>query len=582
MTSPGPRPCLEGASLSAAFPFYLLIDAELRVVGGGQGWSKLGGIPAGPINERFELLWPQRDQITTHDIPTYRREGFHLRLRSLPLKLRGQWVVQDGGALLLCSPEIRSLSLMSVLGLSLEDLAPHDATAELVTLIHTLDVSLQDSQELADRLKRRRKRLRTSMEEARVAQEHAERAFAARHSFLATMSHELRTPINGVLGMARLLEQSELDPEQQDFLDALTRSGSQLLSLVDNILGYARIDSGKLELRPVWIDPRRLAGELVWDAADRAEAKGLSLRYSVCSDAPPKVRIDPRRVAQILERMLSNAVKFTHDGEIELRIEHRDDALRIIVRDTGIGIEPQALPTLCEPFTQADLSHTRRYGGAGLGLSIVSRIVERMGGRLEVESCLGEGSTFTITLPAPARSAFATQVQEEEEETPSNGTPGPNAPDLSSLPPGLRVLVVEDNPVNQKVAEATLRRLGAQVTVANNGLEGVRAVRAHPFDLVLMDCQMPVMDGFEATLKLREGVAPKLPVIALTASVMPEDRERAAQVGMDAFLNKPLNIQEFLRTARDLLAADYSVGAVGDPVSSPVDGSSEVSGVVSG
>jgi signal transduction histidine kinase/ActR/RegA family two-component response regulator/HPt (histidine-containing phosphotransfer) domain-containing protein len=408
-------------------------------------------------------------------------------------------------------------------------------------------------------------------------------ASRAKSQFVANMSHEIRTPMNGVIGMASLLQSTALSPEQRDYVDTIGSSGRALLRIIDDILDFSKIESGHLALESVDVVPRQLVAEVIRLFAPLAKAKGLDLAATVEDGVAHVVRGDPGRLRQALVNLVGNAVKFTEQGRVTVRVrvdaeqpptvlgaavqpgtplgaavEPGAQVVRFAVRDTGIGIPPDALGRLFQPFAQADGSTTRRYGGTGLGLVISKRLVELMGGQLGVMSEPGEGSVFWFTarlerspptaLPPPP----GPDDGPSREVTPANA-PGPlpalsssPAPPIASVTPSRgRLLVAEDNIVNQKVAARILERLGYEVDVAATGDEAVAAVRRQTYAAILMDGQMPHTDGFEATRIIRalEGTR-HTPIIALTASAMTGDRERCLAAGMDDYVPKPIGPEQ--------------------------------------
>jgi signal transduction histidine kinase/CheY-like chemotaxis protein/HPt (histidine-containing phosphotransfer) domain-containing protein len=376
--------------------------------------------------------------------------------------------------------------------------------------------------------------LQGEVEERRAAEQRARAADLAKGEFLANMSHEIRTPMNGVIGMADLLSRAHLPPEQQRQVEAIASSAETLLRLVDDILDLSKIEAGRLEIHETDYVLSEIAEGVVRLLAPRAAAKGLALRLEMAPGLPPGLRGDPTRLRQVLLNLVGNAIKFTLRGYVLLRIEQRAPGwLHFMVRDTGIGISPEDQARLFSAFVQADSSAARQFGGTGLGLAISRHLVELMGGTIGVESTRGQGSTFWFRLPGrPA--GLATQP-----------IPLPAADAI----PGLRALVVEDNPINQQVVQAQLTALGIASDAVTDGLAALEVLAHQRFDVVLMDCQLPGLDGYETTRRLREWEKDRrTPVIAVTAHALRGEREKCLAAGMDGYLAKPFRLED-LRTA---------------------------------
>jgi len=366
----------------------------------------------------------------------------------------------------------------------------------------------------------------------------AEQATLAKSQFLATMSHEIRTPLNGVLGFTDLLQRTELTPAQRQYVDLQGEAGTALLTIINDILDFSRLDAGKVTIAPAPIELRGLIESCVEWFRPAAEKKGLKLAWNLAGDLPIWVKADGPRLQQVLCNLLSNAIKFTRVGGVSVDVRRRDhqpERLVVAVHDSGIGIPADKLDLLFQRFSQIDGSISREFGGTGLGLAITQRLVELMGGEISVSSVLDRGSSFLIALPleiaaAPSRPAQA-----------ADG-------DSVTAHRGIRILVAEDNPVNQKLITAILAEERYQVDLVANGEEAIRAVTGERYDLVLMDVQMPVMDGWQATREIRAlaGPAREVPILALTAHVLPDDVARCSAAGMQGHVAKPILREDLL------------------------------------
>ncbi len=373
-------------------------------------------------------------------------------------------------------------------------------------------------------------------EQLRAARDAALASDRAKSEVLANISHEMRTPLNAILGMCELMTGQGL-PEPHASRARLAHAAVNVLTAtIDDLLDLSKLEAGRMTLDPIPTDAARIFAETFGLIKEQGEAKGLEMRLDIADPFPPLLKVDPLRLRQIVTNLLNNSVKFTEKGSVVLSVSteplgEKEVFLNVSVRDTGIGISPEIQPRLFQPFTQADASTTRRYGGTGLGLAISRRLVEAMGGVIGVESVQDAGSLFWFRAPLPITG-----------EAP-RAEPAPAlAPDLSRL----RVLIVEDNAANRRIALEMLEHLGVKADTAENGLEGLERLEKSPYDIVFMDCSMPVMDGYEATAawRRRESPGARLPIIAMTAYALQGDREKCLAAGMDDYLSKPMRLRD--------------------------------------
>jgi signal transduction histidine kinase/CheY-like chemotaxis protein len=401
--------------------------------------------------------------------------------------------------------------------------------------------AMRAARALVENLEQKAQALEAQAAALEQARQQAEHASLAKSQFLAVTSHEVRTPMNGILGAAELLMGTPLTATQQRYVHTAHRSATALLALIDDVLDLARIEAGKLSLHITSVDLRAVINEALDLARTIARDKPISLRCSVDERLPARIIADPLRLRQLLVNLLHNALKFTASGTVQLDLEVIDEVpdapqLRVSVRDTGIGIAEDKIDSIFGAFTQVDGSSTRRHGGSGLGLTIVKELTALMGGQLHVESRVDEGSRFWIDLP----------LEPAPDEAPQRAPAATPADEAS-----VSVLLVEDDPVNQMVVQEMLKMLGCQVDVVDDGDAGRRAAASCPYDIVFMDCHMPVMDGYAATRAIRDDEqrsGTRTTIVALTADSLASDRERCLQSGMDDFMTKPVSSSQLSAT----------------------------------
>jgi two-component system sensor histidine kinase EvgS len=391
------------------------------------------------------------------------------------------------------------------------------------------------------------------------ARDEAEAATRAKSDFLATISHEIRTPMNGVIGLLDVLERTRLDAEQREMVSTIEHSAEALLHILDDVLDFSKIEAGHLTFDPRPSDPRSIVDGAVAILAAPAEAKGLALHTRFDEALAAGVLVDDGRLRQVLLNLIGNAIKFTVSGtiDVEVRVDETLAArqrLRFVVADTGIGIHAAKLRHVFAPFSQAESSTTRRFGGTGLGLSISRRLIERMGGHIAIDSEPGQGTTVTVTLDLPVA-----ELPPPAADVRAGATPPPQA-----LRPDARILLAEDHPVNQALVRVQLGLRGYTCDIVEDGVAAIEAMDAASYDLLLVDCHMPRMDGYAVAREVRRreaGTGRRLPIIAMTADARADQRELCLAAGMDDLLRKPIRLESF----HAMVAHWLEEGAVAEP-----------------
>lgn len=499
-------------------PYHIVTDASGNVLGSGPKLQRF--LPENwlhtPLNKLVTITRPQEPEFSKSALT--QQHAWEIRLPN-GLHLEGQWRPHGEEFVLLCQLAIQSVDELEAFGLSLADLSPHDNTANLLALLHRQQTNVENVHEVvADRVKE------------------AEASARNQSTFLANISHEIRTPMNGLLGLTDTLLDDGLTVKQKELAGSIKESGQRLMHVLKDVFDFSQLDDGKLRLRPQQARTRDIFDRVIELTRARAEANAIAVTLNMESNLYEWIEIDAPRMIQILYNLVDNAIKFTpSEGRVDVHVYQQHGTLHCSVADTGIGIETARLQDVFKPFRQIDEGSARVNEGTGLGLTLTVELVHLMGGDIHVESSPGEGSTFSISIPVVAA------------EPPSQAAKPEPARQL-------KVLVVDDNMINLKVAQNSLEKSGFHVTTADNGKTAIKAICEDSFDLVLMDCHMPVMDGFEATRRIRE-MNITIPVIALTADALNEAEDACLQSGMNAVLTKPFTRDHLQRTLRSFIEA---------------------------
>ena len=551
---------LDHGQFSKLFPFHFIVDADMRVIDTGSVLARVCPkiVPGTAINDHFLLFRLASEPIKAFNRDFIARQEntlFVFKSTSTDLMLRCQVLIlrDPERYLFLGSPWVRNPTELKALHLVLQDFALHDSTVDLLQLVQATSTSLHDAKQLSEKLEQR---VADRTAELSMANAELSRVMRSKDDFLSAMSHELRTPLNAILGLSESLAEGvygDMNTKQVKSINTIAESGHHLLALINDLLDIAKIGAGKMELELTKANVEDVCQASLRFVMEQAQKQKINLKL-VMDNQSVMLTADERRLKQILVNLLSNAVKFTPNGgsvTLETKCDLESESLMFSVRDTGIGIATEDLKRLFSPFTQLDSKLSRQYAGTGLGLTLVMKLVELHGGSVAVESEIGKGSCFTVRIPCKG---LDTLNQHNPSETISltEITPAETLPSNTPL-----ILVADDNEINLMTVTDYLRANKLRVIQARDGLEAVKMVREHIPSLVLMDIQMPLMDGLDAIAHLRaDDKHTDMPIIALTSRAMVGDRERCIAVGANDYLSKPVNMKQLVKTIHAHLPKD--------------------------
>ncbi len=553
-------PMLDRGQFSKLFPFHFILDGDMRILDTGSVLARICPkvVPGAAIHDHFLMFRLASEPVKSLSRDFILRQQstlFVFKSTSTDLMLRCQVLIlrDPERYLFLGSPWVRNPTELKALHLVLQDFALHDSTVDLLQLVQATSTSLHDAKQLSEKLEQR---VADRTAELVLANSELSRVMRSKDDFLSAMSHELRTPLNAILGLSESLAEGvygDMNVKQVKSINTIAESGHHLLALINDLLDIAKIGAGKMELELTNTHVEDVCQASLRLVLELAQKKNLKLALSM-DNKSVMLTADERRLKQILVNLLSNAIKFTPEGgsvTLATTCDVESESLMFSVRDTGIGIAAEDLSRLFSPFTQLDSKLSRQYAGTGLGLALVLKLVELHGGSVAVESEIGKGSCFTIRIPCKGlenairggdKGAVTNSERSRIETLPSN-TP--------------LILVADDNEINLMTVTDYLRANQLRVIQARDGLEAVKMVRQHGPSLVLMDIQMPVMDGLDAIANLRaDDKHAAMPIIALTSRAMVGDRERCIAVGANDYLSKPVNMKQLVKTIHTHLTKD--------------------------
>ena len=545
-------PMLDRGQFSKLFPFHFILDGDMRILDTGSVLARICPkvVPGAAINDHFLMFRLASEPVKSLSRDFILRQQstlFVFKSTSTDLMLRCQVLIlrDPERYLFLGSPWVRNPTELKALHLVLQDFALHDSTVDLLQLVQATSTSLHDAKQLSEKLEQR---VADRTAELLLANSELSRVMRSKDDFLSAMSHELRTPLNAILGLSESLAEGvygDMNVKQVKSINTIAESGHHLLALINDLLDIAKIGAGKMELELTNTHVEDVCQASLRLVLELAQKKNLKLALSM-DNKSVMLTADERRLKQILVNLLSNAVKFTPEGgsvTLATTCDVESESLMFSVRDTGIGIAAEDLSRLFSPFTQLDSKLSRQYAGTGLGLTLVLRLVEMHGGSVTVESEIGKGSCFTIRIPCKGLDTLITH-------NPSGTTTLSDITSIQELPSNTPlILVADDNEINLMTVTDYLRANKLRVIQARDGLEAVKMVREHAPSLVLMDIQMPLMDGLDAIAHLRaDDKHTTMPIIALTSRAMVGDRERCMAVGANDYLSKPVNMKQLVKT----------------------------------